>query len=483
MRKHLLSHAAALCLLAPAAAFTCLPAFAAANEAFAAAPQTRGLEVNADSGVSPGSQLRFTLEATAGGQASARVPGLDAPIPLREVTPGRYSGGYTVRRSDRIDPAAVIKVSLTASGRTVVGAFTFPPSFMQPVAAAPVAVQPMPPAPIVVRPLAATPVTVQPLVVTVQPVAPPLRIDRFAVAPLGRAEPGAELQFRLTSMPGATAWLDIPGVVSRVPMREIRPGQYEGRYTVRPQDNLSAAGPVTATLRADNRSVTATLSQPLVNDNRPPQIGNLSPRQGDVVSAGPTLMAGTFDDASGAGVDPQSVRILVSGRDVTSLAQITPREFSFSGRLPPGRHTVEVTAADRAGNVAQKSWSFDVGSTVLGAPSAVLPLMVMSHQNNGYVGHDVTVIRGRTAPFATVQMRVDAISPTGRRVDAGVAQRLLSETVQADANGDFSFDFSPRYVRDNASSLPVPGTRYEVSITANRDNLSSESRLMLFQRG
>jgi hypothetical protein len=55
--------------------------------------------------------------------------------------------------------------------------------------------------------------------------------------------------------------------------------------------------------------------------------------------------------------------------------------------------------------------------------------------------------------------------------------------VQADANGEFSFHFNPRYVRDNASSLPVPGTRYDVSITANRDNTTTESRLVLFQRG
>jgi hypothetical protein len=389
-------------------------------------------------------------------------------VPLREVSPGHYAGRYTVRRSDRIDPAAVIRVSLTAASRTVVANYTFPPSFMAPVAVAPA--QPV--------------VVAQAPVIVLQPSSAPLRIERFAVAPLGRAEPGAELQFRLNGAPGATAWLDIPGVASHVPLRETRPGHYEGGYIVRPRDNLAAAGPVTATLRADdNRVVTATLSQPLVNDNRAPQFANLTPRAGDAVSSGPTLVAGNFNDASGAGVDPESVRIVISGRDVTSRAQITPREFSFRDRLPPGRHTVEVTAADRAGNVGQKSWSFEVGSAVLGASSAVLPLMVMSHQNNAMIGQDVTTIRGRTAPFATVNVRVDAVSPHGRRIEAGVAQELASETVQADANGEFSFHFNPRYVRDNASSLPVPGTRYDVSITANRDNTTTESRLVLFQRG
>lgn len=472
MKKHLLSQAAAWCLLAPAALIS-LPAAAATDTVTVAiAPQTRGLEVNADNGVAPGSQLRLQLEATPGGQASARLPGLDTPLPLKEVSPGLYSGRYTVRRSDRIDPAAVIKVSLSAGGRTAVGNYTFPSSFIASVAIAPA------PALVAIAPAPAL-VVAQ---VIAQPAAP-LRIERFSVVPLGRAEPGAELQFRLEAIPGAIAWVDIPGVTSHLPMLETRPGHYQGSYTLRQRDDLAASGPVTATLRADdNRIATATLRQPLVNDNRPPQIGNLSPRQGDAVSAGPTLVSGTFNDPSGAGVDPQSVRIVVSGRDVTDRAQVTPGDFSLRERLPPGRHTVEVTAADRAGNVAQKSWSFEVGSAVLGAPAAGLPLMVTSHQNNGFVGRDVTTIRGRTAPFATVQVRVDAISPASRRVDASVGQRLLSESVQADANGDFSFEFSPRSVRDNASSLPVPGTRYDVSITANRDNATSESRLMLFQR-
>ena len=368
IKKHLLSQAAALFLLAPTASLFSLPAAAATNVVLAAsaAPQTHGLEVNADSGVAPGSQLRLTLDATPGGRATARIPGVDGAIVLRESSPGHYTGRYTVRRTDRIDTAAVIHVSFALGERTVAANYSFPPSFIVPVA--------------------------------VQ-VEPPLRVE--------------------------------------------------------------------AQLR----------------ESRPPQIANLLPRPGEAVSAGSTLVSGSLNDAAGAGVDPQSVRIIVSGRDVTSLAQITPREFSFRDRLPPGRHTVEVTAADRAGNVSEKKWSFDVGSSVLGYAPATLPLSVLNYQNNGTIGHDDTTIRGRTAPFATLNVRIDAIAPFGRHADAGVAQALLSESVQADANGDFSFTFNPRYSRDNATTLPVPGTRYDISITAGRDNLSTESRLVLFQRG
>ena len=480
MKKHLLSQAAVLCLLATTTLFSSLPAGAAGQApitAAAPAPFTRGLEVNADSGVAPGSQLRLTLEGSAGGEASARIPGPNVLVPLKEIAPGQYSGRYTVRQTDRIDPSAVIRVSLTAARQTVVANYTFPPSFMAPVTSAP--------APATRQIVIASPVpaTVQVPIVIAAP--QPLRIERFAVAPVGRAEPGAELLFRLDGMPGATASLDIPGVVSEVPMRELRPGHYEGTYTIRRQDNLAAAGLATAKLRAaDNRVTSVTLSQPLIAaDNRPPQIANLVPREGETVPRGATFVSGSFEDGNGTGVDPRSVRIVVSGRDVTSLAQITPREFAYQGPLPAGRHTVEVIAADRAGNIVQKTWSFDVGGSVLGAASAGLPLTVMSHANNAQVDQQLTTIRGRTAPGAMVRVRVDAIAPIGRRASSGVAEQLLSEAVLADANGDFSFTFNPRYVRDNATSLPVPGTRYDISISAQRDNQTAESRLMLFQRG
>ena len=292
MKKHLLSHVGALCMLAPVWLLS-LPAAAAPRGFTAVAPQTRGLEVNADNGVAPGSQLRFTLEATPGGQASVRVPGLDAAVGLKEVAPGQYSGRYTVRGMDRIDPAAVIKVSLISGGRTSLANYTFPPSFMSPVVAAPAR-----------PPLQARPTVVAPPLVVVQPAAAPLRIERFAMAPMSRVEPGSEMQFQLDGMPGATAWFDIPGVVSRAPMREMRSGHYEGSYTVRRQDNLGAAGPITATLRsADYRVAVATLSLPMLADHRPPQIANLLPRQGEAVAAGSTLVSGSLDDANGTGVD------------------------------------------------------------------------------------------------------------------------------------------------------------------------------------
>ena len=81
-------------------------------------------------------------------------------------------------------------------------------------------------------------------------------------------------------------------------------------------------------------------------------------------------------------------------------------------------------------------------------------------------------MRGRTAPGASVEVKVTAIAPIAGLF--GVAQDVLSERVQADGAGNFSFSFSPR--------LPLPGTRYELTMNSRSGDLTTESRLVLFQK-
>ncbi len=129
---------------------------------------------------------------------------------------------------------------------------------------------------------------------------------------------------------------------------------------------------------------------------------------------------------------------------------------------------MDITARDRAGNALRKTWSFDVAAVV---PVAV-PLQVLNHGNNGQVDAGNTQVLGRTAPFASVAVKVDAIASVLGGFN--VNQNLFSQTVQADANGNFSFNFSPRF--------PLPGTRYEIVMVATKANLNTEARLVLHQR-
>ena len=432
MKTQLRNHVAALFLLAPAAlALTALPSAALAQPA---TPEVFSLQVTSDNGLVPGSRLAFTMRGTPHARASIRIRGAQAMIPLAEAQPGIYRGRYIVSRNDRIEGGDPIRAILRRGNRTVTASYTVPEGLGN-VAVAP----------------------------------PPLRIDRFQAAQLDRIEPGAEIRFSLEGAPGAAAFVDLPGVANNVALREVRPGHYEGVYVVRRHDTFNPGGPVVATLRAGGQAVTMNLAQPLVaGDNRPPLVTNLFPREGETVPAGQaTVVSGKFNDRGGSGVDPDTVRIMLSGRNITRDTQVTPQSFTYRAPLPAGRHTVDVTARDNAGNTIRRSWSFEVA----GGPASV-PIQILSHANNGAVEGNETHIRGRTAPLAEVNVRVDAVPPLVGQF--GVAQNVYSRTIQADPSGHFEFSFS--------SPFPVPGTRYDVTMTASKADVTTEAKLVLYQR-
>lgn len=439
MKKQIRNQVAALFLLLPAAtALLVLPGTVLAQPA---APELRSLQVGTDDGLRAGATLEFTVEGTPRGRVSLTVRGAPRTIVLKETARGVYTGNYTLRRQDRITESSAIRATLKVRNRSIATNYTFPAGIArQDVVAAPPA---------------------------------GLKIDRFTVAPVDKLEPGAELRFTLNGAPGGTADFDIPGVINNVAMREVRPGVYEGAYTIRRLDNLAPSRPVVATLRVGDRAVTSTLTQPLMADAKPPVIRNLSPRDGESITrSANTSVSGTFDDAGGVGVDPKSVRIMLAGRDVTAAAQITPQFFTYRADLPAGRYAVDVTAKDMVGNAVRQTWSFDVASAVSAAPATVL-LQVTSHANNATVEGSPVVVRGRTAPGAMVDVKVSAVGTLAGLF--GLNQDLLTQRVQADGNGNFSFSFTPQF--------PLPGTRYEVSMTAGKDGMvATETKLVLFQK-
>jgi hypothetical protein len=447
MKTHLRNHLAAAFLLLPVAAtLMALPGVAQAQRA---APEVESFQVTSDGGLNAGSQLQFTLQGTPRSQASVRIRGLERNIPLKEAERGVYTGSYTIRQTDRINQNSPIRASLRARNLNTVASYNFPPDIGD------------------ARVSRRGPGATQPAAPAVQP----LRIERFTVFTVDKIEPGAELKFSLMAPPGGSVDFDIPGVVQNVPMREVRPGVYEGSYTIKRLDNLAPSRPVTATLRMGDRTVTQQLTQPLITDARPPVIRHLAPREGDSVVGRGATVSGTFDDAGGLGVDPKSVRITLSGRNVTGQSEITPQHFTFRGDLAPGQQTVEVTAADLGGNTVRRAWSFNVVANVAAAPTTV-PLQITSHPNNAQIGGGATLVQGRTLPGATVDVKVNAIASVVGLF--GVAQEVTSQRVQADGNGNFSFSFTPQ--------LPLPGTRYEVNMGARRGDASTESTLVLFQR-
>jgi len=165
-------------------------------------------------------------------------------------------------------------------------------------------------------------------------------------------------------------------------MDEVRAGVYEGRYTIRRQDGFTPGLRVTGTLQANGQTARAQLDQRLVNDNEPPSVTNVSPRDNENVASSNTLtISGAFDDARGTGVDPKSVKVIFDGKDVTAQSTVTAQNFSYhpATSLAAGNHTVEVRARDQAGNASRTNWSFRTVNAEAAA-AAGFPLDILSCQ-------------------------------------------------------------------------------------------------------
>lgn len=339
MKSHLRNHVAALFLLAPVAVtFSALPAAALAQSA---TPEVRALEVTSDAGIQPGSRLRFRMEGSPHAHAMVRIRGVESTIALREVDRGVYVGRYVITRNDRIEEGAPIRAILRNGNRTTSASYSVPEGLGNGNVA------------------------------NVEPPPQELRIQRFTAAPIDRAEPGTEMRFAVEGAPGARAYVDLPGIDANVPLREVRPGFYEGTYVLRRADRLNPTGPVVANLRWGDRIASTNLDHPLV-----------------------------------------------------AMASVN------------------------------------------------VPIEIISHPNNGTIEGDVALVRGRTAPFAQVQVRVNAVPPLVGQF--GVAQEVFAQTVQANERGFFEFSFR--------SPFPVPGTKYDVSLVASKADVTREAHLVLYQR-
>ena len=434
-------------LLLPALAvgfMATVPHLAIAQSNNRSAPQIDAFIIDATAPLTPGSDIDFTVEGTPKGQASVRITGVNKNIVLREVNRGIYEGTYTVSRRDRLGTQPSARATLRLRGIASVSSQALP------AVAAQVPAQPA----------------------TAPPAAAMPAIERFGVTPVARIEPGAELRFNAIGTPGGRASLTIDGVVRDVPMQEIRPGRYEGAYTIRRNDSFPASVVITMALEANGQVSRSRLNQALLVDARSPTIKNLSPKNNEVVTNNPVSVSATFDDMGGVGIDPRTVKLSIGGMDKTSNASITPQFLTWRGELRAGTYPVEVTASDNAGNAVKQSWTFVVTSARAPAAAAVLPLEITSHANNAQVPNGTVEVRGRTVPDAKVDVQVQAIAALAGIF--GINQQILNQSFRSDAQGNFAFSFQPQ--------IPIPGARFEATITASRGDQVREVRLVLFQQ-
>ena len=341
------------------------------------APEVTSFQIDASDQLIPGSDLDFTVEGTPRGQATVRLSGINKNIVLRETEEGVYEGSYTLSRRDKLGTTPTARATLRVRGVS-----TAVTRVMANAPATPVAVTP--PAPV--------------------PAPAQLFIERFTVTPVTRIEPGAELRFATQGTPGGRASFSIDSVVRDVPMTEVRPGRYEGAYTIRRNDNFPPSLNIVSALVANGQTVNAKLNQALLLDAQPPTIKNLAPQNNETVPAGPVSVSATFDDRGGVGVNPKTVKILISGQDVSRAASITPQFLTWRGELRSGTHQVEVTASDNSGNVVRQNWVFNIANAQTPIAATALPLDITSHANNAQISGGAITVRGRTAPDTKIDI-------------------------------------------------------------------------------
>ncbi len=210
------------------------------NEYPVAAPRIDGFDVEPASRLTAGNDLIFTLYGSPGGTAAVRINGVVDRFPLEEVEAGVYEGTYTIKRRDRITAEAMVTANLRVGNRIatdildeslLAGAVSRSDAKRAADAAA----------------LAAIP-----------------RINRFEVDPVSRLNSGTDLFFSLSGSPGGKASVRINGVKGKLSMEEVAAGVYEGTYTIKDRDRISANSVTTATLRRSDREASAILGQSLL---------------------------------------------------------------------------------------------------------------------------------------------------------------------------------------------------------------------------
>lgn len=162
---------------------------------------------------------------------------------------------------------------------------------------------------------------------------------------------------------GGTASFDLSNVIIDNPMREVRPGHYEGSYVVQVGTNLVDA-PILVTLVKNGLTAHAVGTQPLNIITEPPQVKETAPASGARINALRPSIYVTFSTLGGKGMDADSLQLTVDGKDVTGQSTRTGAFISYfpASDLHEGSITVRVKGADVAGNPLDYSWSFVISS-------------------------------------------------------------------------------------------------------------------------
>lgn len=348
---------------------------------------------------------------------------------------------------------------------------------------------------------------VLPLSTSAQTGPPP---EQFTVAPVVQeldvragagGAPGAALDFTLRGTPHGRARVQVVGTGVEVPLREGAPGVYTGRHVLGPNERIGADAVLRSTLALGHTAVVSNFRMPpVLQPGQQTAVATPLPPQGPLQPLQPqqVLRIERFSAEPVDRLDPGTeLRFAVDGPpgarasfELPNVASGLPMQEESPGHYV-GRYTLRrqdvlgngpVVATLRAGGQSVSApldtpllTAAAAASTQMGAaPMTMLPLQITTPAAGTPVDPAGMLVQGRTAPGAMVHVQVDAVLPAapGR---LRVAEPLAQETVQAAADGQFSFSLGPQRV--------PPGTRLEVGVSASQGaQTTPEQRLVLQTR-
>lgn len=278
-----------------------------------------------------GDVITITLIGTPGSKAYFDIAGIISGVQVNETNSGKYVGTYTIKSTDRGKDLPVtgyiVKDNASSS-----------------------------------RLEADTRITVGESQVAVQPT-PGDEIKIYSVIHNGNRtlKKGEELKVTLNGTPGGKATFDISNFKSGLLMYEVKSGVYEGTYIVSQGDIVTDAV-VLGHLSKNGKEVYAVQSEILLTlTGIGPKIAEVFPSDRSSVESDRPNIYITFDTQDSTLINPQSVKLIVNGVDVSSQTSKTTNFVAYYPYNPLPLKTnipVEISAWDDYGNAVSLEWSF-----------------------------------------------------------------------------------------------------------------------------
>lgn len=308
-------------------------------------------------------------------------------------------------------------------------------------------------------------------------------IESLALRSSGGLDAGDTLRVTMQATPGARdAHVTLGDSGVRIALQERAAGRYVGTHTIKRGERIDPHDRMAIRARYGSQTIAATVGYPAefqaMASGRAPQIERFVLNARGGIVPGRELRFRLVGEAGGrAWVRVPGVveRLeLQESRPGVYVGDYTVRRRDNAAAFERAVATLQEDRRRSTAAVTVRNDDDDDRGDRVGRGGRDLQLDVTSHADNAVVDADGQItIRGRTAPNASVYVQVQARNPfTGL---FGLTPPPADQWVRADANGRF-------VARMPAQGLPVPGTRYDVSLRATDGTQTAEESLTLYQR-